>query len=309
MNMKPGRDVDMDRREFLKTAAAAGVSLALPGLLLPDGSAAAAEKLDMVVAKGPSPARITRAAVDAFGGMRRFVSRGDVVVIKPNIGWDRTPEYAATTNPEVVGTLVRLCFEAGAKKVKVFDHTVSSPRRPTSRAASPMRPRPQAPICPSWKTGKFREMKIQGETLKSWPLYTEVFEADKIINVPIAKVHGTSILTLGMKNWMGVMGGSRGRIHQRIDPCLVDMARTVRPTLVVLDAVRILVANGPTGGDLSDVRLMNTVAVSQDQVAMDAFGSTLFGLREDALGCVRLGHQAGLGNMRLARQKIRRIQA
>jgi len=152
-------------------------------------------------------------------------------------------------------------------------------------------------------------MKIQGETLKSWPLYTEVFEADKVINVPIAKVHGTSILTLGMKNWMGVMGGWRGRIHQRIDESLVDMARTVRPTLVVLDAVRILVANGPTGGDLSDVRLLNTVAVGRDQVAVDAFGSTLFGLKEDALGCVRLGHQAGLGNMRLARQKVRRIQA
>ncbi|HOI75079.1 MAG TPA: DUF362 domain-containing protein [Syntrophales bacterium] len=299
----------MNRREFLKTAAVTGATLALPGLLMPDGSMAAAEKPDMIVATGPSPARITRAAVDAFGGMRRFVSRGDVVVIKPNIGWDRTPEYAATTNPEVVGALVRLCFEAGAKKVKVFDHTVSSPRRAYKQSGIADAAGAAGADVSFVEDRKFKEMKIQGETLKSWPLYTEVFEADKIINVPIAKVHGTSILTLGMKNWMGVMGGSRGRIHQRIDPCLVDMARTVRPTLVVLDAVRILVANGPTGGDLSDVRLLNTVVVGQDQVAVDAFGSTLFGLKEDALGCVRLGHQAGLGNMRLSRQKIRRIRA
>lgn len=296
----------MDRREFLKSAAVAGASLALPGLLVPS---AAAEAPDLVVAQGPSPARITRVAVDAFGGMRRFVSRGDVVVIKPNIGWDRPPEYAATTNPEVVGTLVRLCFEAGAKKVRVFDHTVSSPRRAYKQSGIADGAAAAGAELHFVEDRKFREMKIQGETLKSWPLYTEIFEADKIINVPIAKVHGTSVLTLGMKNWMGVMGGWRGRIHQRIDPCLVDMARTVRPALVVLDAVRILVANGPTGGDLADVRLLNTVAVGRDQVAVDAFGSTLFGLKEDALGCVRLGHEAGLGNMRLSRQRVRRIQA
>jgi len=298
----------MHRRQFLKTAAAAGASLALPELLIP-AAVRAAETPDLVVARGPSPARITRAAVDAFGGMSRFVSRGDVVVIKPNIGWDRTPEYAATTNPEVVGTLVRLCFEAGAKKVKVFDHTVSSPRRAYKQSGIADAASAAGAEVSFVEDRKFREMKIQGDVLKSWPLYTEVFEADKVINVPIAKVHGTSVLTLGMKNWMGVMGGYRGRIHQRIDACLVDMARTVRPALVVLDAVRILVANGPTGGDLADVRLLNTVAVGRDQVAVDAFGSTLFGLKEDALGFVRLGHQAGLGNMRLSRQKVRRIQA
>jgi uncharacterized protein (DUF362 family) len=120
----------INRRHFLKTAVITGASLTLPVVLHPfGGNLQAADKADLVVARGPSPAGIARAAVDGLGGIRRFISRGDVVVVKPNIGWDRTPEFAATTNPEVVSTIVRLCYEEGAKKVKVFDHTVSDPRR------------------------------------------------------------------------------------------------------------------------------------------------------------------------------------
>ena len=147
---------------------------------------------------------------------------------------------------------------------------------------------------------------INGISLKSWPLYTEVFEADKVINVPIAKTHGLSTLTLGMKNWMGVMGGWRGRIHQRIDESLVDLAMFIKPVLTVLDAVRILTANGPQGGRLTDVKVLNTIVASQDQVALDAFGATLFGLKGSDLGYVLKGHERGLGSMDLPRISIKR---
>ena len=298
----------MNRRKFLKSATAAGFLLTIPGGRGPLLSGLEAAVLpDLVVARGKSATASVRAAVDGLGGIRRFVSRGDIVVVKPNIGWDRTLEYAANTNPEVVAAVVRLCIEAGAKKVKVFDHPVSDARR-TYRQSGIADAATEAGAEVSFTDErKFREMKIGGETLRSWPIYTEAVEADKLINIPIPKVHGTSRLTLGMKNLMGVMGGWRGRIHQRIDESLVDLAAFVKPSLVIVDAVRILTANGPQGGDLADVRRMDTIAAGTDQVAVDAYGATLFGLKPSDLGCVRLGQQAGLGKMNLERLNIRKI--
>jgi uncharacterized protein (DUF362 family) len=299
----------MNRRDFLKSAVITGAAVSMPVGLDPILTVLhAAERPDLAVVRGTPPARITRAAIDTLGGMKRFVSRGDVVVVKPNIGWDRTPEYAANTNPEVVAAIVRLCYEAGAKKVKVFDHPVSDARRTYKQSGIADAATAAGAAVMFMDDRKFKDMRINGQTLKSWPLYTEVFEADKVINIPIAKTHGTSRLTLGMKNWMGVMGGWRGRIHQRIDESLVDLAMFIKPALTILDAVRILTANGPQGGDLADVKVLNTVIAGTDAVAVDAFGATLFGMRPSDLGYVRIGHQLRLGSMDLPRMKIKRIE-
>jgi uncharacterized protein (DUF362 family) len=298
----------MNRRSFLKTAVITGAALTVPIGLDPIlAGLVAAEKTDLAVVSGTPPARITRAALDALGGMNRFVSRGDVVVVKPNIGWDRTPEYAANTNPEVVAAVVRLCLEAGAKRVKVFDHPVSDPRRTYKQSGISDAATAAGAAVVFMDDRKFKDMRINGHFLKSWPLYTEVFEADKVINIPIAKTHGLSKLTLGMKNWMGVMGGWRGRIHQRVDESIVDLAMFIRPALTLLDAVRILTANGPQGGSLADVRQLNMVIAGTDAVAVDAFGATLFGMKPAELGCVRIGHQIGLGRMDLEKMNIKRI--
>jgi uncharacterized protein (DUF362 family) len=298
----------MNRRDFLKTAVITGAALTVPIGLDPILTGlVAAEKIDLAVASGTPPVRITRAAVDALGGMKRFVSRGDVVVVKPNIGWDRTPEYAANTNPEVVAAVVRLCLEAGAKRVKVFDHPVSDPRRTYKQSGISDAAAAAGAAVLFMDDRKFKDMRINGHSLKSWPLYTEVFEADKVINLPIAKTHGLSKLTLGMKNWMGVMGGWRGRIHQRVDESIVDLAMFIKPALTILDAVRILTANGPQGGSLADVRQLNMVIAGTDAVAVDAFGATLFGMKPVELGCVRIGHQLRLGRMDLEKMKIKRI--
>ena len=298
----------MKRRDFIKAALAAGVTLTFPGnasMIL--SSLEAAEKVDLAVAHGISPAGITKAAIDGLGGIKRFISRGDVVVVKPNIGWDRMPEYAATTNPEVVSTVIKLCYEAGAKQVKVFDRTVVDARRCYKQSGIVDAASAAGGIVSFVDDRKFREVKLPGIALKSWPLYTEAMEADKVINIPIAKTHGLSTLTLGMKNWMGIMGGSRGRIHQKMDGSLVDVATFMKPALVILDAVRILTANGPQGGNLSDVKQLNTVIAGTDQVAVDAYGATLFGLKGADLGYVIAGHKAGLGTMDLAKLKIKRV--
>jgi uncharacterized protein (DUF362 family) len=298
----------MKRREFLKTAVITGAVLSIPEGLSPlAGFLHAADPVDLAVARGPSPSRTVRAAVDGLGGIGKFISRGDVVVIKPNIGWDRTPEYAATTNPEVVAALIGLCLEAGAKKVKVFDHSVNDARRTYKQSGIADAAAKAGAEVGYMDDRKYREMKINGQILKTWPIYAEVVEADKMINVPIAKHHSLSTLTLGMKNWMGVIGGSRGRLHQNIDECLVDLAAFFKPALVVLDAVRILTANGPQGGWLPDVKRLDTIVAGRDQVAVDAYGTTLFGMKEGTLGCVRIGQQRRLGSMNVSKMKIKRI--
>jgi len=277
------------------------------GLDLLAGAAEAAMTSDLAVVHGDSPERIVKAAIDAVGGIGKFISRGDVVVIKPNIGWDRTPEQAGNTNPEVVATVVKMCFEAGAKKVRVFDRPVNDPRRCYVQSGIASAAGALGADVAYVDERKFKDMDIKGETLKSWPLYTEVFEADKVINIPIAKHHGLAKLTMSMKNWMGIMGGLRRQIHQKLDASLVDISNKVKPTLTILDAVRILTANGPQGGSLADVKKLDTVIVGVDQVAIDSYGATLFGMRGSDLGYVTLGHKMGLGQMNLERLKIKKI--
>jgi uncharacterized protein (DUF362 family) len=271
-------------------------------------SAEASPGSSIVVATGSSPSDITRAAIDAFGGITKFISKGDVVVIKPNMALDRTPEQAAKTKPHVVGIVVRLCIEAGAKRVKVFDRPVNDPRRCYVQSGIAAVAEAEGADVIHVDNRKFREMKINGKSLKTWPIYEEILDADKVINVPIAKHHGLAKLTMSMKNWMGVMGGKRSYIHQDIDQSLVDLSMAIKPVLTVLDAVRILTANGPQGGNLADVKQMDTVIVGTDQVAIDSYGATLFGMKGSDLGYVRLADKAGLGTMDLSKVDIKRIK-
>ncbi len=299
----------MDRRKFLKLTVLAGIGLSMPSELnvLAEAAEASAQP-DLVVAHGASPEQIVRVAIGAMGGIKKFISRGDIVVIKPNIGWDRTPEQAGNTNPEVVAVVVKLCFEAGAKKVMVFDRPVNDPRRCYVQSGIAPAASALGAQVDYVDERKFKDMAINGEALKSWPLYSEVFEADKVINIPIAKHHGLAKLTMSMKNWMGVMGGSRRQIHQKLDESLVDLSMKIKPTLTILDAVRILTANGPQGGSLADVKKLDTVVVGIDPVAIDSYGATLFGMKGSDLGYVRIGDKLGLGKMNLNNLKIKKIQ-
>jgi uncharacterized protein (DUF362 family) len=298
----------MDRRRFLKLVGATGIGLAMPnGISNLINTSEAFEKIDLAIAHGASPSKITRSAIDAMGGMKKFISRGDIVVIKPNIAFDRLPEHAANTNPEVVSAVVQLCYEAGAKKVKVFDRTVNDPRRCYIQSGIADAAKASGAEVSYVDERRFKDVSINGRVLKSWPLYTEIFEADKVINIPIAKHHSLARLTMAMKNWMGVMGGARNKIHQRLDESIVDIAMTIKPTLTILDAVRILTANGPQGGSLADVKKLDTIIVGVDEVAVDSFGATLFGMKGSDLGYVRIADAVGLGTMDITKLRIRRI--
>jgi uncharacterized protein (DUF362 family) len=293
----------MRRRTFLKT-----VSIGLVGSQLIDpldlfaGSSDGAPVLSIV--RGENPAAVTGEAINALGGMSGFVSKGDVVLVKPNMGWDRTPEQAANTNPLVIGTLVKLAYEAGAKKVKVFDFTCNSARRCYKRSGIAEAAEAEGADVSFIEERKFKKMKINGEKLKEWPVYEDAVEVDKIINVPIAKHHSLAGHTLSMKNLMGIIGGRRNLLHQKLDVNIVDLAAFFKPVLTVLDAVRVLAANGPQGGNLNDVKMMNTVAASADQVAIDAFGATLFGKTAKNLPHIQNAFSRGLGEKDLTRVQL-----
>jgi uncharacterized protein (DUF362 family) len=297
----------LTRREVLKLfLAGAGTALA-PWPWKDLVSAATPSAPDLVISKGTSPSLITEAAIRALGGMSRFVSRGDVVLVKPNMAWDRKPELAATTNPEVVATLVRLCLEAGAKEVKVFDNTLEDPRRAYVSSGIMAAAKSAGATVSYMDERRFRQMDLKGEVLKSWEVYQEAMEVDKMINCPILKHHSSALLTMGMKNLMGLIGGERERLHWHLEQAIVDLAAFFKPTLVVLDAIRILTANGPQGGSLKYVKQLNTVAASRDQVAIDALGARLFGLKPAEMAHLPIAVKRGLGHMDLTKLRIKEV--
>jgi uncharacterized protein (DUF362 family) len=265
---------------------------------------------DLAVARSGAPEEMTRRAIAALGGMSRFVAKGAKVIVKPNICVAyHGPEYAATTNPWVVGAIVKMCFEAGAESVKVMDfpfggtqeaaYAISGIKEQVEAAGGQMAPMPMFKFVPTAIPG--------GTRLKQVNLFEDILKADAVINVPIAKVHDLSRLTLGMKNLMGVVR-DRQALHGHLSQNLADLTSLVRPCLTIIDAVRVLVSNGPTGGSLDDVKKLDTVIASPDIVAADSYGATLFGLRPDSLGYVTAATEAGLGRSDLQNLKIEEIQ-
>ncbi len=291
----------MDRRSFLKAAGFA--SLLAPALIR---EAMAAKETSLVaVAEGHDYADITRKAINAVGGMRRFVKAGDVVVVKPNIGWDRSPQLAATTHPLVVRAVVEECLAAGAKRIKVFDNTCNDARRcyVNSGIESALKGMKNVD-CKQIEPERFRKVVLNGRFLKEWELYDEAVDANVFINVPIAKHHGLSRLTLGLKNVMGVMGGNRGFIHRNLDTALADVNAHLKSHLTVIDATRILTAHGPQGGNIADVKQLNKVIASTDIVAADAFATTLFGLKPADIAVTVAAYRRGLGEMNLDKIRV-----
>ncbi len=291
----------ISRRTFIEAAAAGTAAMGLSPFPLTRQSPA-----EMAIASWTTPGedaeaiaheaqRLTEEAINALGGMSRFVSQRDVVWVKPNIGWDRRPEQAANTNPDVVATVIRLCFEAGASEVKVSDNPCNDERRTFVRSGIKAAAEAAGADVFFLDRRKFRRMDIGGQNLKAWELYVDYVECDKRINIPIVKHHSLTQMTLSIKNLMGVVGGNRSQLHQNLGPAMADVAKFVPSDLVVMDAVRVLTGNGPQGGSLRDVERKDMVAAGTDTVAMDAFGSTLFGYEPDHFTSTKAGVAIGLG--------------
>ena len=306
-----------DRRTFLKRLAQAGVVVAGSGaaaLWLHDrvravrpASAALPHLPDfrvalpagtprLAIAHGQDARVMLAAALDPLGGIGRFIQKGDVVVLKPNVGFDRPPSLGATTSPEVVGAMAALCREAGAARVLVTDNPINNPegsflksrirRAAETHGAEVVLPAPR----------HFREIAIDGEVLDQWSFFWEPFRnATKVIGLPTAKDHNLSTASLTMKNWYGLLGHGRNRFHQAIHEVIADLGHLMKPTLVVLDATRLLMRNGPTGGSPADVKPGHALAAGVDQVALDAWGMEMLGKDPRSVGYLALAEARGLG--------------
>jgi uncharacterized protein (DUF362 family) len=260
----------------------------------------------MVVVQCDDPARMVRRAIQELGGIRRFISRGDVVVIKPNAAWDRTVEQAANTNPLVVAEAVRLCLEAGARRAIVTDVSINDARSCFARSgiAAAARAAGAQVVLPEARL--FREVDLRGEVLTSWPVLGPFLSADKMINIPIAKHHSLTGASLGMKNWYGILGGPRQRLHQQIHESLVDLADFMRPTLTLIDAFRVLVRNGPGGGNPADVALKKTLIAGTDPVALDAYAAKAYwDLDWHTLRYLKLASERHLGTLSFENARTR----
>ena len=303
----------MHRRDFLRYMASLGLAAGVGSrLVLPEEVWAMApnQTPEALVAKtqGTNYAHLVTDAIQALGGMKKFVNPGEVVVVKPNMAWDRTPEMAANAHPAVVRQVVELCLEAGAKQVKVLDHTCDDARKAydTSgiKAAVEAIKDPRA-VVQFVDERRFVDLTIEkAKALKKWLFYKDILEADRFINIPVAKQHSEARLTMCLKNMMGAIGGWRGRIHVGLHQNIADMNLVLRPDLHVLDATRILLRNGPKGGKVEDVEVKNLLFAGTDPVALDALGAGLFGLKPEELGYIVKSHQAGRGEMDLSKIKV-----
>jgi len=313
----------MSRRRFLSALAASGLAWGSRGLLRPLWAAepgvrsrrrpeALAELESVVaVAEGRGPTANTDAVLEALGGIGRFVKKGDLVAVKPNIGWNRSPAQGANTHPEVVAAVVKAALRAGARQVVVFDRSCEDSRRTYRRSGIGRAAAAAGARVEHVRTRDFLETAIpEGKALRRWTFHRYAFEADVFINIPVAKNHNQAVLTLAMKNLMGVMGGERGRIHIDIHQKLADVSTVIQPELNIIDATRIMVAHGPQGTSPDDLRHTDTIIASVNQVTADAYAAQTLPFENlptrGPFGYIKAAGEMGLGETDLARITVRK---
>ncbi len=318
----------LTRREWLTRlggTAALTAAAGTAGLLLKDRarrSRSASETLksfqvevsaalpELAVARGGDAVQNTRAALEALGGMGAFVSKGDRVMLKPNVAWKRVPSQAATTNPELVAELCRLCLDAGASEVVVFDSPCDpgpATFKSSGIADAVAGIRGASVVWP--EKSDYVKVGFGGKLITNWAVWKELPHFDKVINAPIVKHHVQSRTTAGMKNWYGILGGDRGLLHQDMDGSIVDLAYAIRPTLTVLDAQRLLMRNGPTGGSLGDVKENRAVAAGVDVVALDAWAVGELGQKLENVGFIAKAEERGIGRADWRSLRLKEVTA
>jgi uncharacterized protein (DUF362 family) len=313
----------ISRRDFLKKIAAGGALVSAASLFesssaagQPGGEAYLSQPLegqkpDLVVAERGEPAALVQAAIDALGGIEKFVKKGDYVVLKPNVAWARTPQQACNTNPEIVAAVAKLCRRAGAGRVEVWDHTCDefslcfdlSGIKAAAEAAG-------AKVFSGHLEGAYREVTLPGaKSLKKAKILKSVLDCNVLINIPVIKVHAATGYTASLKNFIGAnfnMSGVHSTplgLHQGI----ADIGTLLKPSLIVSDAIKVLTSNGPKGpGRLLDV---GQVIAGVDPVAMDAYGAGLLGRKPKEIPFILLAHDLGLGEMDLNKIKVKSVRA
>jgi uncharacterized protein (DUF362 family) len=316
--MTEQNDKNLERREFLIRGAKAGIAIAAAGaasyllydkkgpaqsaeseniVTLPDFSVPHVQGQSLSIVKGPDRTKTVAKAIELLGGIERFVKPGDTVAIKPNVAFASPPMLGATTNPDLVAEVVKLCYKAGAKKVIITDNPINEPAgcfaisgisKAVGQAGGEI-------IVP--KSNLFKNTTLAGGTLiKDWPILYEPFrKANKLIGIAPVKNHHRSGASMAMKNWYGLLGGRRNIFHQDINTIIAELAIMVKPTLVILDGTEVMMTNGPTGGSLSDLKRTNTLIAACDMVAADSFACGLLDMKVSDLPYLAKAAAAGAG--------------
>ncbi|MCU7495035.1 MAG: DUF362 domain-containing protein [Ignavibacteria bacterium] len=308
----------MDRRDFIrKTFAASALAAAGPALAPGDksylwafGSSLLQNPYDLVAIKGGEADVMFDRAIASIGGMKRFVKKGQTVVVKPNIGWDVVPEKGANTNPKLVKRIIEHCFNAGAKEVFVFDHTCDYWTKCYSNSGIERAAKDSgAKVVSAASESYYQQVKIKnGKRLTSAKIHELVLSANVFINVPILKNHGGAKVTASMKNLMGIIW-DRGYMHENdLHQTIADLASFRKPDLNVIDAYYVMKNHGPKGVSKEDLLTMKSQIISTDIVAADAAAIKLFGLEPDKVDYLRHAAEMRLGRKDLEKLNINRIK-
>lgn len=290
------------RREFLKLLVNSVSILVLSSLISPyklfrktGHLFAEPANPDLFVLECTDYKKLIREGFNNLGGIEKFVKPGNYVVLKPNAAWERKPQDAATTHPDLVEETIRLCLQAGARKVDIIEHTCDNWQNSfkITGIADAVK-RAGGNLISLSESGTFREIEIEkAKTLKKAMVASQVLEADVFINMPIAKDHGSATLTMGMKNHMGIVK-DRGIFHTNgLHQCIADITSYIKPNLIIMDCTRILTTNGPKGP--GNVRILNKIILGTDQVAVDSLGATYFGYKPHDIGYIKIANEMGLG--------------
>nr|WP_320012729.1 DUF362 domain-containing protein [uncultured Desulfobulbus sp.] len=265
---------------------------------------------DLVAVKGGEPEQMFDKAITSLGGINRFVTKGSKVVVKPNIGWDVPPDRGGNTQPKLVKRIIEHCLQAGAREVHVFDHTCDTWTRCYRNSGIEQAVKEAGgKIAPGNNEGYYQRVSVpQGKRLTSTKVHELVLNADVLINVPVLKHHSSSMVTVGMKNLMGIVWDRsywhRNDLHQ----CIADFVSYKKPTLTVVDGYNVMKQNGPRGVSVGDVVQMKSLVVSTDPVAADAAASLIFGANPADIRHIQLAAGMGLGQINLGNLAIKRIK-
>lgn len=306
------------RRQFLARASKAAISIATAGAVsywvydskgpartvdteqlvtLPDFSVPPQAGQTISIVRGSDRVQTVDKAVELLGGIGRFIKPGETVAIKPNVAFASPPSWGATTAPDLVAEVVRLCYQAGAKKVYVTDNPINDPASCFTLTGIGKAARAAGAEVVLPKNHFFKPTTLAGGRLiKNWPIFFAPFaKIDKLIGITPVKDHLRSGASMSMKNWYGLLGGRRNIFHQDINTIIAELAMMVKPTLVILDGTEVMITNGPTGGSLSDLRRANTLIASTDMVAADSYGCSLLDLKVSDLPYLAKAQKAEVG--------------
>ncbi len=303
----------MDRREFLKKCVVYGTAAVGATLLRPVERIFATPSdtvVDLVAVMGGKPAELFDAGIAALGGMRAFVKPGQTVAIKPNISWSAPPERGATTNPELIRRIVEHCREAGAKRVYVFDNTISSWQacyRETGAEAAAKAAGAQ--MAPAHSTSYFHKAVVPGaKVLKEALVHELILEADVLINVPILKHHSSTRMTAALKNLMGVVWDRQFYHYSGLSQCIAEFPLLRKPTLNVIDAYTVMTSGGPQGSSYrAALELRKMQILSVDIVAADAAAARVLGHAPEDIQYIPIASDLRLGRKDLSNLKVQRI--